>query len=318
MSLIVESPALMMTVQDQGRFGFQRFGMPESGPMDWWAFRAANILAGNGSNGACLEVGFSGAELRAEMDALMSLCGTGYRLRVNGRRLPLWMAFRIRRGDLLRLEKVAGGSWAYLSVAGGFLSSEWLGSRSVYPRAGLGRPLTAGERLSFSTRAGNASWLAGRIIPEASRPAYHEHPKLRVILGLHQSRFQPESLHTFAESVYTLSPQSDRMGYRLHGPAIDHVDGADLVSQGMALGEIQVPADGQPIVMMPDHPTAGGYTSIGTVARVDLPLLAQAQPGVSQLRFQPVEVVDAQEALKRVYWQLESAAKIEEEPWLSL
>ena len=318
MTLVVELPALMMTVQDQGRFGYQRFGMPESGPMDWWAFGAANALVGNNATCACLEVGVSSAAVRIEMDAMMALCGVGYHLSVNGKALPLWMAFRARKGDLIKMEKIPGGSWVYLSVAGGFLSQVWMGSRSYYLRAGLGCPLDTGDHLAFSPQAGRDSWRAGNTIPEKFRPGYHEHPQLRVVLGLHQSRFPPESFQTFLDEAYELSNQSDRMGYRLDGPKINHLNGADLVSQGMALGEIQVPADGQPIVMMPDHPTTGGYTCIGTVASVDMPLLAQAQPGVSRLRFSRIEVAEARAALINVSQQLETAVKKEEEPWLNL
>lgn len=318
MTLVVELPALMMTVQDLGRSGYRRFGMPESGPMDWWAFRAANTLVGNNPDCACLEIGISDAVLKVEMDALMAMCGAGFKLKINEKDLPPWMAFKVRRGDLLGLEKVSGGGWVYLAVAGGFLSPVWMDSRSYYPRAGLGRPFSAGDRLPFSSMAGSAFYLAGNAIPTSSRPDYREHPHVRVVLGPHQSRFMDESLQTFLNSGYSLLPQSDRMGYRLNGPALDHIKGAGLVSQGMELGEIQVPADGQPIIMMPDHPTTGGYTCIGTVARVDLPLLAQAQFGVSQIRFKSVEVEEAQMALRDVIRRLESAVWKEEETWLNL
>jgi antagonist of KipI len=318
MTLVVDLPALMMTVQDRGRSGYQRFGMPESGPMDWWAFWAANILVGNSPCCACLEVGLSDAAMHVETDTLMALCGAGFKLTINEKALPLWMAFKVRRGDSIRLEKTSDGSWVYLAVSGGFLSPEWMGSRSYYLRAGLGRPFSIGDRLACSPQAESASRLAGSTIPPDSRPDYREHPHVRVVLGLHQFRFTGESLQAFLNSDYLLSAQSDRMGYRLSGPALGHVQGADLVSQGMGLGEVQVPADGQPIIMMPDHPTTGGYTCIGTVARVDLPLLAQARFGVSQIRFLPIEVGEAQKALKEAYRLLGSADLREEEPWLKL
>jgi len=318
MTLVIERPALMMTVQDQGRSGYQRYGMPESGPMDWWAFKGANILVGNQADCACLEIGLSDAVMRVDGDALMALCGAGYQLRVNQKDLPLWMAFKVRRGDLIELEKVLGGSWVYLAVAGGFLSPLWMGSRSYYLQAGLGHIFSPGDRLLFSSQAGSAFGLAGNNLQAASRPDYREHPHVRVILGPHQSRFLVEGLQTFLNSVYSISPQSDRMGYRLDGPPLMHIQGADLVSQGMALGEIQVPAGGQPIVMMPDHPTTGGYTCIGTVARVDFPLLTQAQPGVSQIKFTFIEVSEAQENYKRVIHQLEDGPQDEEDLWMNI
>jgi antagonist of KipI len=318
MTLIVESPSMMMTVQDLGRNGYQRYGLPESGPMDWWAFRAANILVGNGLDSACLEMGFSDAAVKVEADALMALCGAGYRLRVNRKDLPLWMAFRVRKGDVLNMEKIEGGNWAYLAVSGGILSPEWLGSRSAYPRAGLGRRLVTGVQLPLSSAADEKLGLAGRTISEGARPSYGDPIELSVILGPHQNRITRASLETFNSAVYRLSAQSDRMGYRLKGPALEHSRGTDIVSQGMALGEIQVPADGQPIVMMPDHPTTGGYTCIGTVVRVDLPLLAQAQPEKTGIHFTPVDILQAQGAFREAVEGLEAAVSQKEDLWLDL
>lgn len=318
MTLIVEETSLMMTIQDWGRYGFRRFGIPESGPMDWFAFRSANALVGNRSVNACVEIGFSSAVLCVEGDALMAVTGAGYHLYVNDREMPLWMAFITHSGDRLRIEKVPGGNWCYLAVMGGIHSPMWLGSRSVFPRARLGRLLAYGDRLLLPPFA-NRSWLlAGISMPASVRPAYQHEPVIGVVPGPHQHRFKAESYQSFWNHPYTISPHSDRMGYRLSGPSLSHHDGADLVSQGMALGEIQVPADGQPIVMMPDHPTTGGYTSIGTVASVDMPLLAQAQPEESQLFFKPVEVSEAQKSLADSVHQLESALVSLEEPWLHL
>jgi len=318
MTLVIESPSLMMTVQDLGRWGYQRFGLPESGPMDWWAFRAANTLVGNEMDCACLEIGFSSAVLIVEADALMALAGAGYRLNVNHRQVPLWMAFRVKPGDCIRIEKKPGGNWVYLAVSGGVLSPVWLGSRSTYARAGLGRPLISGDRLPISSMAGQRGWLAGRAFPESARPPYDQTSHLRVVLGPHQDCFFTEDIQAFFGEAFYLSPQSDRMGYRLQGPTLHHKERADLVSQGMAIGEIQVPGSGQPIVMMPDHPTTGGYTCIGTVARVDLPLLAQVQPGEVEIHFLSVEVDEAQDALRKVKDRLATTLPSQEEPWLEL
>jgi antagonist of KipI len=318
MTLIVESPALMMTVQDQSRNGYQRYGLPESGPMDWWAFRGANTLVGNAVDCACLEIGFSSAVITVGVDALMALCGTGYRLSINRKDLPLWMAFRVKKGDVLHLEKIPGGNWSYLAVSGGILTPKWLGSRSAYPRAGLGRRLISGDQLPLSTAVGEKLPLAGDTILKGARPPYGDYMELRVVLGPYQDRVTRASHEIFSSSFYYLSSQSDRMGYRLKGPALKHNRGADIVSQGITLGEIQVPADGMPIVMMPDHPTTGGYTCIGTVARVDLPLLVQAQPDETEIRFTWVDVVDAQKALRKAVEALETAIPQKEDLWLDL
>ncbi len=318
MTLLVEQPALITTVQDQGRIGYQRFGMPESGPMDWWAHRAANRLVGNEPGEACLELGFSSAAFQLEAHALLAVTGAGYELRLNGRLIPLWMSFIGHPGDRITLEKVAGGKWAYLSVSGGVRTPSWMGSRSVYPRAGLGQPLSAGDRVPLGLVNDVLPDLAGRSLPKEARPYddFSMETILRAVPGPHQDRFTSESLTDFTQANYQVSPRSDRMGYRLSGPTLAHRHGADLVSQGMVLGEIQVPGDGQPIVMMPDHPTTGGYTCIGTVIRHDLPRLAQAEPEKTQLRFQWVNVAAAQDLYRDAVKEIDQGISSEEDLWL--
>jgi len=318
MTLFVETPAILMTIQDWGRYSYERFGMPESGPVDWWAFQSANMLVGNTVQQACVEIGFSSAVVIVEQDALLAVCGAGYHLVLNGQEIPLWMAFLAKRGDRVEFNKASGGNWVYLAVAGGINSEIWMGSRSVYPRAGLGRLITQGDRLSLDHLSNPSRLLAGGSIPGKARPPYRQNPVVRVIPGPHANRFREESFEVFWSQSFVVSVNSDRMGYRLKGPALVHTAGADLISQGMALGEIQVPADGQPIVMMPDHPTTGGYTSIGTVARVDLPLLVQAQPVDAQVYFSPVSVEEAQQLLFTTFQRLDSGVNQEEELWQNL
>ncbi len=319
MTLFVEKAALMMTVQDLGRFQFQRFGLPESGPVDCWAHRAANRLAGNGPEAACLEIGFSSAVFQAEANTMLAVTGVGFRLTLNNRPLPLWMSFQVKMGDRIGLEKVAGGNWAYLAAAGGVLSPPWLGSRSTYARGELGAPLVTGERVSLGFPENKDDALIVRSLPVNCRPCYNEDAvKLRVIPGPHQHRFTGEALATFTGNPYVLSTRSDRMGYRLSGAALAHCHGADLVSQGMTFGEIQVPGDGQPIVMMPDHPTTGGYTCIGTVIRTDLPLLAQAQPERTEIRFDWTDVETAQILFRQMINTIDGGIQTEEMEWLTL
>ncbi len=318
MTLLVEQASLSMSIQDAGRFGYQRFGMPASGPMDWWAFRAANRLVGNHPDAACVEMGYSEAELSVEQHSLMAVTGAGYELLINGRSLPLWMSFTVRPGDRLRLRKTSGGNWVYLAIAGEVQSTTWMGSRSMFPAAGLGRRLSEGDRIPLSASAGERAAFAGHQVPNKQLPDYADSVTLRVVSGPQQERFTPSSIVKFWETTYTLSTQSDRMGYRLQGSPIAHTNGADLVSQGMVLGQIQVPGDGQPIVMMPDHPTTGGYTWIGTVAKVDLPLLAQLSPGSGKVSFSPCELGEAQSAWAEVINQIDSATQAEEDLWLNL
>jgi antagonist of KipI len=318
MTLLVEQAALIMTVQDQGRSGFLRFGLPESGPMDWWAFQAANTLVKNPQRCACLEVGFSSAVLRIESDLLLAGCGAGYRLFVNDRQIPLWMAIWAHQGDRVFLEKVIGGNWIYLAVSGGLSSQVWMGSRSVYTKGGLGRSLVAGDRIELGQASVGSRWLAGCSYPASARPAYAQDLTIGVIPGPQQERFTDEAQTEFWRESFTVTSRSDRMGYRLQGPALTHRGGADLVSQGIIAGEIQVPPDGQPIVMMADHPTTGGYACIGTVCRVDLPLMAQAQPESSRIKFTPIGIEAAQERLSTVYDHLNSIENPQEDLWMTL
>jgi antagonist of KipI len=318
MTLYIQEAALMMTVQDGCRFGYQRYGMPESGPMDGWAFQAANRLVGNEPGAACVEVGFSSAEIYLERRCLLAVCGAGYRLSVNKRPLPLWMGFIGKPGDHIRIEKVPGGNWAYLAGAGGIQSEVWMGSRSAYPAAGLGRKLTYGDRLPLGIPPAEAELVSGRSFSPVARPAYSEEPMIRVIPGPHLAWFTSESWDVFCQGAYDVSTQSNRMGYRLTGPTLAHHKGADLVSQGMVQGEIQVPGDGQPIVMMPDHPTTGGYTCIATVIKADLPLFAQVEPGRGSVRFSPISLVAAHAAWVEVKEKISSATPFEEDAWIGL
>lgn len=315
MTLSILQSALLMTIQDAGRRGYQRFGMPESGPMDWWAFSAANLLVGNHPDAACVEVGFSSAEFRLTCRSLLAVCGAGYRLYVNHQEMPLWMAFIGKPGDRIRLKKTPGGNWAYLAVAGGIQSESWMGSRSSYPAAGLGTQLTAGVQLPVQAISDKHAINAGRSIPRTLQPVYSSEPRIRVIPGPHQTRFDQRSWDLFLTGAYQVSTYSNRMGYRLEGPKLAHHESADLVSQGMVLGAIQVPGDGQPIVMMPDHPTTGGYPCIAVVARVDLPILEQAEPGRANLRFTPVDVQAAQSAWRQAIELLDSMEYFQEDVW---
>jgi len=318
MPLFVENASLIMSLQDLGRFGFMRFGLPESGPMDWRAFGSANRLVDNPPDSACLEVGFTDASLRLEKDALFAICGVGYQIYLNGRQMPLWMSFWVQKGDRLDFEKTPGGNWVYLAAAGGISSQVWMGSRSVYPKGGLGRLLQRGDRIPIGESTHQSRWDAGWFIPQANRPAYDRDVSAGVIPGPHYERFTDEAQAAFWQQKFKVTSRSDRMGYRLQGENLAHRTDADLLSQGMVVGEIQVPSDGQPIVMMPDHPTTGGYTSIGTICRPDLPLIAQAQPGISEISFVKINPNDARDRLIKATNDIDKIEKPQEDIWTHL
>ena len=289
----------LATIQDLGRRGWRRFGVPLSGPMDAFAFQAANLLAGNSLDAAAIEIGGGEIELRSNQDCVITAAGAGYSLSVYIWEFPLWNSCFVRAGWTIRLKKNRVGMWAYLAVAGGFDIMPVLDSRSTYLRGhfgGLdGRLLQSGDQLKVGTVKLSLMDLAARTLIEDARPAYCKSPKVEVVLGPQNESFTDDSIETFLSSSYRVSTTSDRMGYRLEGTPLTHLRGADLISEGMNIGLIQVPADGQPIVMMADCATTGGYPKIASVIRADLPLLAQCTPGKDSVQFKEITVEAAQE-----------------------
>src|ERR1041384_7978171 len=251
----------LVTIQDAGRKGWRRFGVPSSGPMDAFAFHAANTLIGNSAECAAIEIGFGDAVFQAQQDCVIALAGAGYRLSIYVWDFPLWSSFFVRAGWKISLNKMDDGIWAYLAVTGGVQTQPVLGSYSTYLRGAFGglegRQLQAGDRI---TAASHFSYeLAGRTLPEENRPKYQENPILGVIMGPQWDYFTKESIETFLSSEYSISLTSDRMGYRLEGPPLTQRGSKELISEGMTFGAIQVPSNGLPIVSMADGPSTGGY-----------------------------------------------------------
>ncbi len=298
MSLEIIEVNALATLQDAGRTGWRRFGVPVSGPMDGFAFRAANALVQNRSQDAAIEIGLGDITFRALRDCVVAVAGAGFALSIYIWDFPLWSSYFVRAGWTIRLNKLDSGMWAYLAVAGGVQAPLVLGSASTNLRArfgGLdGRRLQAGDVLRSGNPSRSLSDLAARTMPESARPGYTDRPILDVIPGPQEKYFTSDSVETFFSNEYSVSQTSDRMGYRLEGAALTQLSKSELISEGMAMGAIQVPANGQPIVMMADSPTTGGYPKIATVASADLPLLAQCAPLRSKIRFRKTTTAKAQ------------------------
>lgn len=290
----------LVTLQDSGRRGWQSCGVPVSGAMDWFAYRAANNLLGNYPNATILEIGLGEITLHALRDTTLAVTGAGYQVANYIWTFPLWTSFYVRAGWRAHVKKISGGNWAYLAIAGGFESPSILGSRSTYLRGGLGSAICAGDILQTGKPAHELGKLAARNFPLEKYMNYSQSPVIEVISGPQKDRFTEDGIQTFYGSAYTLSNLFDRMGYRLDGKPISHLTSADLVSEGMMMGSIQVPANGQPMVMMADAPTTGGYPKIANVIRADLPLLAQCEAGVSKIRFRETTVEKAQEKYREL------------------
>lgn len=299
--LVVVEPGLLTTVQDLGRAGHQRLGIPPSGPVDRTGFVLANRLVGNPDGAAGLELTLRGPRLEVRRACLVAVTGADMGLTVNGQAAPTWTAVRLGVGDVVAFRMVTTGCRAYFAVAGGLDLPPALGSRATYLRGRLGglegRPLQKGDALPIAAPSASSGGFAGRTVPSARRPAYPSEVECRVVLGPQDDRFTREGLAAFLGAAYEVTPQADRMGYRLKGPAIAHARGHDVISDGIPLGGVQVPGDGQPIVLLVDRQTTGGYTKIATVIGVDVGRIGQTRPG-HRVRFRQVMVAEAHAALE--------------------
>ncbi len=275
--LVVEQMGLYTTVQDLGRPGYRRFGLPQSGAMDPLAIRITNMRLGNPEGAAALEFTFPGPRLVAAGRTAVALGGADLSPTLNGRPVPMWAAVALREGDVLEFERPRTGQWCYLAVPGGIDVPAVLGSRATYVRGALGgyggRRLQRGDLLPAAMRA-PAALLS---LPAPQRPPVGGDCDLRVVLGPQDDYFTDYAVAAFLGGEYRISPEMDRLGYRLDGPRLAHRAQAELLSDGLLPGAIQVPSGGQPIVIMADGPTTGGYPKIAAVVGPDLRRLAQAR-----------------------------------------
>jgi biotin-dependent carboxylase-like uncharacterized protein len=282
------------TVQDLGRFGQLRYGIPPSGPMDRDAFVLANRLVGNADGAAALECTLIGPRFQVHAHCGFAVTGAEMPVTINGTQAPRWTTLIAKPGDVIKLGAARAGVRSYIAFSGGIDVPEVLGSRSTYLRGGLGglegRALRKDDRLA----------LFASVAPPVSRveavPDYAAEPEIRVVLGPQADRFTPAGIDTFLASAYEMLPQSDRMGARLRGPVIAHTRGHDIVSDGTALGSIQIAGDGQPIVLLADRQSTGGYTKLATVCSFDIGRFCQVKPGRS-VRFKAVSVEEAHRLL---------------------
>jgi antagonist of KipI len=278
--LRVVEPGLFTTIQDLGRPGAIASGVPAGGAMDRFAHRAANLLAGNSPQDATLECTMSGPHLIADEPCLVAVTGADFDLRVNGAPAPTWTGIFLGRGDRLAFGGRRSGARVYIAVAGGFEADRWLGSRStnlMAGRAGMhGRSLSGGDLLSIATQPSHPA-IAGRHLPRALRPDYSDHTLL-AMPGPHVRRLDAEARRLLFSAEFRVSREADRMGYRLEGPPLT-ISGDELLSFGLVAGAVQLPRSGQPILLMADHQTAGGYPVVATVVSASMHQAGQLAPG---------------------------------------
>lgn len=295
-ALTVVKPGMLTTVQDLGRTGYQGLGVPVSGPMDLYSHRLANLVLGNQPSAAALEITILGPELIADGDVTCAVAGAEIDVTVDGAPVPRHQPFELRGGSRLRWGARAKGTRMTLAVRGGFDLPLTLGSRATHLVSRMG---------PFGGRALRAGDVLPVMAVQPSGPAAHGVPlelpdggaRLRIVPAAHRERFTDAGWNRLTDARFTISPQSNRMGYRLDGPGIPHVDSAEILSEAMPPGVLQVPASGQPILLMAERQTTGGYATIASVITADLPLAGQLAPG-DWVRFEVVTFAEAIAALR--------------------
>jgi antagonist of KipI len=303
------------TVQDLGRTGQLRYGIPPSGPVDRFAFVLANRLTGNPDSAAALECTLMGPRFEVAAPVVIAVTGADMPLTVNGRETAGWAAIALAAGDLVKLGAARNGVRSYVAFAGGLDVPLVLGSRATYLRGRLGglegRALKKGDVLRvLASGAGQPPARPRQRVAPRAIPDYSAQLTARVVLGPQNDRFTDRGIRTLLGDTYEVLPQSDRMGTRLRGPRIEHARGHDIISDGIAPGSIQVPGDGQPIVLLADRQSTGGYTKVATVCSFDVWRIGQRRPGQT-LRFRAVTVAEAHRLLRDADALLEAAVREE-------
>ena len=311
-SVVVIAPGMLTTIQDRGRWGYQTGGVPVAGPMDPRAHRLANALVGNDWAAATLEITFVGPELEFEDERIVAVVGAEFDITVDGRLAPANAPFTVAAGSRLRVGHRRRGARAYLAVRGGLDVPVVLGSRATHVVSAMGgfngRPLRVGDRVPLGPpdRARRTAAALADPWPLGEPPAL-----MRVLPGPHVEAFTADALDTLESAPYVIGPLSDRMGFRLDGPRLQHSRGADMISDATPLGVLQVPASGQPILLMADRQTTGGYPMLATVITADIAVAGQLGPG-DALRFSVctrLEAVAALIAQERALMAVEDAER---------
>ena len=303
MAMHVIFPGPRTTIQDKGRLGYQNSGFAPSGFMDRVASRMANVLVGNEDSEAVLEFCLIGPTLQFDETVNLAVCGGDFGIEAGGRIYPANRAVRVPAGTVVRIRTGRVGIYGSLAVGGGLDIPLVMGSRSTNLRCGIGgfhgRALMAGDRIELRDPENGRRDLSWRWVPPRRlvSPDDPEITRVRVIPGPQDNMFTEAGLRTFYEGTYEITSHSDRMGYRLTGPKVESVSGYDILSDGIVNGSIQISGTGEPIVMMADRQTTGGYAKIASVINEDIPLFAQLRPG-QKVKFAKCTVQEAQELIR--------------------
>lgn len=303
MAIDVVKPGLATTVQDQGRIGYYEVGIPPSGALDQYSMLAANLLVGNPDDAAGLECVYLGPELRFTEPAVVAVTGARMTPRLNGEERPQWESFAVEAGDVLDFAYLTAGARAYIAVAGGIDVPEVLGSRSTYALGAMGgfggRPLQPGDQLPVGGGSGQTNGAVGRSVPADLLPELGTEADVRVVMGLYDHRLTAEGRRTFLETIWTLTPVADRIGFRYRGADLEFVereqpfgagsDPSNIVDAPYPIGSIQIPGGVEPIILHRDAVSGGGYAMVATVISSDMDRVGQSAPN-TKTRFVEVDL----------------------------
>jgi biotin-dependent carboxylase-like uncharacterized protein len=317
----VNSGGLSTTVQDIGRLGRYAIGMPPSGAMDQYSYRLGNLLVGNDEGAAALEATYIGPTLEFTDERLVSVTGGAASVTLNGEPAPTWEAVAVHPGDVLGFGMITSGARPYIAISGGVEVPDYLGSSSTYTLIGLGgldgRKLADGDELPLG--GANRVGTVGARVPDDLIPRFAADIEVRTVVGLCSYRLTPEALETVLSTPWKITKDADRVGYRLRGGELDFVereqpfgagsDAANVVDLGYPMGSIQVPGGDEPIVLLVDAVTGGGYVTIGTVVSVDRDLFGQAKTG-DTVHFSSVDIDGALAARREGTQRLQRARSI--------
>ncbi|MTT31867.1 5-oxoprolinase/urea amidolyase family protein [Terrilactibacillus sp. BCM23-1] len=313
MSIKIIRPGLLSTIQDLGRQGFQKHGVIVGGAMDRYASRLANMLVGNEEGEGTIEMTLVGPSIEFEQDMLISMTGGNFSPTIDDEKAPMWRPIYVKKGSVLTLNVCESGCRAYLAVAGGFNIKKVMESKSTYLLGNIGgykgRALQKNDRLYVNEMSSIAKKIVQKVKFEADRGPFiapkwcipssyipQAEPVLRFVEGKQFDQFSQQSIHDFCDKPFDISQKSDRMGYRLTGPKLNLKEPMELLSEAVSHGTVQVPPNGDPIVLLADRQTTGGYPKIAQVISVDLPIIAQLKPG-EQVYFRKIDFSEAEALL---------------------
>jgi antagonist of KipI len=304
--LRVIDAGLQTTIQDLGRYGYQQYGLSVTGCVDKYALQWGNLLLGNQPSEAAIETTIFGLKLEVLCPMDIAVTGGDLGFHLGGKPAPMWATHRVNPGDRIEFRGGATGCRAYICIRGGICVDEAYGSRSTDTLVKLGglngQTLKKGDEIPVFSDT--LPLQKRRMLSQSLRPAFPQKQEVRIVLGPQDHYFTDEAIQNLLSSEFTVTPKSNRIGCQLSGPKLSHLHSADILSEACAEGGIQVPASGQPIILLAGRRGVGGYPKIGTVISVDIPKVAQARPG-SIIRFKSVSIIEAQDLLRASAKQLQ-------------